>query len=321
MIKIGVIGAGNMGRNHLRILKELNNDFEVVGFTDKDDNNINFAKEAYKIEYFANVLDLVKSVDAVVIATPSSLHKEIGLLVAENSIHALIEKPITLNGNDGYLLCEKFAKNNKVLMVGHIERYNPVVAELKKILENEEIISIDVKRCSPFDPRISDTNVVFDLMIHDIDIIFNYLNTSPIASICSNLVSVSSNNADYVQSVVQHSSGAITSLVASRVTEDKIRTIEIHTKKAFIRADLLNRTLSVSRKTTFDLNVGYVPLYKQENIMEKIMVPNVEPLKAEYLEFAKAIVNNEVPLTNGIDATKAVKIAEQINLSVLKKLS
>lgn len=321
MIKIGVIGVGHMGRNHLRVLKELNRDFELIGFTDKSEENIKFAEETYKIKYFKEIEELLNNVDAVVIAAPSSLHKEIGLLAAKHKVHALIEKPIALSEEDGKILCEEFAKNNVILMVGHVERYNSVVSELKKIIEKEEIIAIEAKRCSPFDPRISDTNVIYDLMIHDIDIIFNYLNTTAIENISAKAINVMSNNrADYVQAVLQHSNGTISSLVASRVTEDKVRTIDVHTKKCFIRADLLNKTLTVSRKTTFNLDIGYVPTYKQENIIEKIIIPNVEPLKAEHLEFAKAINEQRTPLTSGKDATKAVTIAEKINQEELKKL-
>ncbi|MCI8699827.1 MAG: Gfo/Idh/MocA family oxidoreductase [Clostridia bacterium] len=320
MIKIGVIGTGHMGRNHLRVLKELNKDFELVGFSDKMEENIKFAEETYKIKYYKEIEELLNNVDAVIIAVPSSLHKEIGLMVAKHKVHALIEKPIALSEEDGKMLCEEFEKNNVRLMVGHVERYNSVVSELKKIIDNEEIIAIEARRCSPFDPRISDTNVIYDLMIHDIDIVFNYLNITPIENITSTAVNVMSNNrADYVQAVAQHTNGTISSLIASRVTEDKVRTIDIHTKKCFIRADLLNRTLTVSRKTTFDLNVGYVPTYKQENIIEKIMLPNVEPLRAEHLEFAKAIIEGRTPLTSGKDATKAVELAEKINLVELKK--
>lgn len=309
MIKIGVIGAGNMGKNHIRCINDLKNDFELVGFTDKLESNIKFVEEKYGIKYFENIEELLSKVDAVTIAAPSSLHKEIGMLAAKNKVHALIEKPIALNKNDADELCEEFKKNNVKLMVGHIERYNPVITELKKILENEQIIAIDAKRCSPYDPRIADTNVIYDLMIHDIDIIFNFLNTSPISSLNTSAVKVKSNRADYVQALVSHENGSISSVIASRATEDKIRKINIHTKNCYIVADLLNKTLTVSRKTSFDLDIGYVPTYKQENIIERIMIPNVEPLKAEYNEFARAIVEQKEPLTSGIDATKAVEIA------------
>ena len=321
MIKIGVIGAGHMGRNHIRCLSELKNTFELVGFSDKIEQNIKFIEENYQIKHFTQIEELLKNVEAVVVAAPSSLHKEIGMMVAKNKVHALIEKPIALSEEDGNLLCQEFKKNNVKLMVGHIERYNPVVTELKKVIQNEEIISIEARRCSPFDPRISDTNVIYDLMIHDIDIIFNYLNPIEIEEIVSKAVNVMSNNrADYVQAIAQHKNGTISSLIASRVTEDKIRTIDIHTKKSFIRADLLNRKLTVSKKVTFDLNTEKEPAYKQEKVEVKMIIPNIEPLRAEHLEFARAILENEKPLTCGEDANKAVSIAEEISNKNFKLL-
>jgi predicted dehydrogenase len=200
------------------------------------------------------------------------------------------------------------------LSVGHVERYNPAIIEMKKVLKDEHIIVIDVKRYSPFDPRISDTNVIFDLMIHDLDIVLNYLQPDPIGSLHANAVIVKSEKfSDYVQVSIQHKKGAISTICASRVTENKARTIDIHTKQAFIQADLLNKTLQVTRKTSFTLDVGYTPTYKQENIVEKIILPNVEPLKAELIEFANAINENRDTLTNGKDATNALHYAELIN--------
>jgi predicted dehydrogenase len=246
---------------------------------------------------------------------PSSLHREYGLLAVKHKQHTLIEKPIALQEADGILLCEEFDKIGKTLMVGHIERFNPAVIEMKKILENESgIVAIDAKRCSPFDPRIGDTNVIFDLMIHDLDIVLNYLQPQEVETLsASALVVHSRENSDYVQAMMQHKSGAISTVLASRATEDKIRTIDVHTKTSLIRADLLNKTLQVTRKTSFALDLGYTPMYKQENIVEKIMLPNIEPLKAELQEFAQAINSGKPALTDGRAATRAVHFAERIH--------
>jgi len=316
IIRLGVIGVGNMGRNHARNILELPNYFELVGCYDKSDENTRIVREKFGVNCFDDVEQLLAQTEAVVLAMPSSLHLEYGMFVTRFKQHVLIEKPIALTESDGKLLCETFADIGKTLMVGHIERYNPAVVEMKKILEEENgIIAIDVKRCSPFDKRIGDTNVIFDLMIHDLDIVLNYLQPNPVSSINARAVIVKSESySDYVQAIIQHETGAISTICASRVTENKIRTIDVHTNTSFIQADLLNKTLQVTRKTNIALDVvGYTPKYKQENIVEKIMLPNVEPLKAELIEFAEAIKENREPLTCGKSATKALHYAEYIH--------
>jgi len=314
MLKVGVIGVGNMGRNHVRNIIEMPNLFSYVGIYDPSPENNKIAKEQFGARCFESPEKLLNNTDAIVLAMPSSLHRKYGLLAVQYNQHALIEKPIALTEEDGALLCEEFAKIGKTLMVGHIERFNPTVIEMKKILEKENgIIAIEARRCSPFDNRIGDTNVIFDLMIHDLDIILNYLQPAPVTSMSANALIVKSENySDYVYATLQHKTGAVSTVCASRVTEEKIRTIDVHTKTSFIQADLLHKILNVTRKTSFALNVGYTPMYKQESIVEKIMLPNVEPLKAELIEFATAINENRQALTHGEDATKALHYAQSI---------
>ena len=314
-MKIGVIGVGNMGRNHVRNIMELPNHYELIGCYDSSEQNLRGIHEAYGVRCFDSADKLLNLTEAVVLAVPSSLHRQYGVMSAEHKQHVLIEKPIALSETDGNVLCDIFNGLGKVLMVGHVERYNPVVVEMKKVLETEcDIIAIDARRCSPFDKRIADTNVIFDLMIHDLDIVLNYIQPNAVKFITANAVIVkSASHSDYVQAIFQHETGAISTILASRVTEDKIRTIDIHTKHALIRGDLLNKTLNVIRKTSFNLDLGYTPTYKQENIVEKIILPNIEPLKAELIEFSNAIRENRVAQTNGKDAMKALHYAERIN--------
>ncbi len=315
MIKIGVIGTGSMGRNHVRNIAELSNFYEFVGFHDKIEANINFVKEKYGIPFYENCDELIDQVDAVVLAVPSSLHTQYGMKVMEKGKHALIEKPIALDEAEGKMLCKKFKEQGTVLMVGHVERFNPAVIEMKKVLEDEEIIAIDARRCSPFDPRISDTNVVFDLMIHDLDIVLNYIYPQGVKSLEARAVNVKSNNnlSDYVQALIQFDTGVIATVLASKITEDKIRTIDVHTKHSLVKADLLNKTLYITRKTLMQTESMQNATYKQETLVEKVMLPNVEPLKAELTEFANAIMQNRAALTSGEDAVNALHFAQQIN--------
>lgn len=311
-IKVGIIGVGNMGKNHLRLVREMSNLFEFVGVADPDKDRVKqleIPEDLYLPED-----ELIDKADAVVVAAPSSFHKKIALNIAKRKKHLLVEKPIALSEEDAKEVADAFKDIGKVLMVGHVERFNPTVLELEKILRDEKIVAIHVERCSSMDKRISDTDVVYDLMIHDIDIVLNAMNPGAevkrIASFGKKVYS--ENYVDYVESAMQFDNGIIASVISSRSTESKIRRVFVHCESGFIDADLLNRTLSISRKTTYHLNVGYDPVYKQENVVEKVFVSNVEPLRAELQHFYDCIVEGKKPRTSGESAVKSIHVLDMI---------
>lgn len=311
-VKVGIIGAGNMGKNHIRLAREMNNEFEFVGVHDPDENRIRtLGLEDY---YYETEDALIEAADAVIVAAPSSLHKKIALKVAAAGKHLLVEKPIALSAEDAQEVVDAFADTKQVLQVGHVERFNPVVLELEKIVKNEDVVAVHIERCSSMDRRISDTDVVYDLMIHDIDILINGLMSgTEVTSVISQGTKVYSQNyMDYVESLFKFDNGVVASVVSSRTTESKIRKVEIHCRNAFIDADLLNRTLTISRKTTYNLDIGYDPVYRQENIVEKVFVSNEEPLKAELKHFHQCICESRPAKTSGKSAVKSVRILDKI---------
>lgn len=315
-IKIGIIGTGNMGRNHLRILNEEKSTFELIGFFDGNPDTAKNLSNTFNVWAAKSAEELMEKVEAVVIALPSSLHIEMALKTAKFGLHTLVEKPLALNVKDAQKICDAYETAGKVLMVGHVERYNPVVIELQKILKDEQIIAVEAHRCSPYDGRISDADVISDLMIHDIDILFNCLLVDPIEKLQAHGKNiVSQGNLDFVQAIFSMKNGIMASVTASRITEDKVRTIDIHTRSAFIRADLLTRTLQITRRTNYTLDTGYTPTYRQENIIEKVMVPMFEPLRKELGTFADCINENKTPPTDGKCASNAIMLAESIRSS------
>lgn len=312
-LKIGVLGAGNMGKNHIRVLSELSTIYDLVGFFEPRDKNAEEVEEKFNIKRYKNVEELIAMADAIDIVVPSSLHYDIAMKVAQSKKDCFVEKPLTLTSDDAIKLGKEFKKANKKLMVGHIERFNPTINELEKILANEEIVHIDIHRCSPYDGRINDADVVQDLMIHDIDILINALVDSEIVSLSALGTQVyNKENMDVVSALLRFENGITASIMASRVTEEKIRTVEIHTKNSYILVDLLNRKIQISRKTKFKLDIGFMPLYRQENIIEKIVVPAQEPLREELIHFANVIINNTQPKTSADDAIKAIQLTERI---------
>lgn len=311
-VKVGIIGAGNMGKNHIRLTRELNNEFELIGVHDPDEERINML--GLFDQYYDNEDDLINAVDAVIIAAPSSLHKKIALKVATAGKHLLVEKPIALSAPDAQDVVDAFAKTERVLQVGHVERFNPVVLELEKIVKNEDVVAVHIERCSSMDRRISDTDVVYDLMIHDVDILINGLmsNTEVTSVVSQGSRVYSKDYMDYVESLFKFDNGVVASVVSSRTTESKIRRIQVHCRNSFIDADLLNRSLTISRKTTYNLDVGYDPVYRQENIVEKVFVSNEEPLRAELKHFHDCIAEGKPTKTNGKSATKCIRVLDII---------
>lgn len=311
-VKVGIIGAGNMGKNHIRLTREMNNEFEFMGVFDPDKNRIETL--GLSDYYFETEDALIDAVDAVIVAAPSSLHRNIALKVAKAGKHLLVEKPISLSAEDAQEVVDAFADTKQVLQVGHVERFNPVVLELEKIVRNEDVVAVHIERCSPMDRRISDTDVVYDLMIHDIDILVNGLMPDAnVSAIVSQGAKVYSENfMDYVESLFKFDNGVVASVVSSRTTESKIRRIQLHCRNSYIDADLLNRTLMISRKTTYTLDIGYDPAYRQENIVEKVFVSNEEPLKAELKHFHNCIEESKPAKTSGKSAVKSVKVLDAI---------
>lgn len=320
-IKIGVIGAGNMGKNHIRLLSEMRSEFDLCGVFDIDEEKVR--KIGYGGKVFASVELLLSSVDAAIIAVPSFLHKEMALKASEYKVNLLVEKPLALNANDATQICDAYKTlDAKILLVGHVERFNPVVQELEKILKNEKIIAVDIERCSPADRRISDTDVIYDLMIHDVDILLNAIqpNVRFKKLYAFGRTVYNERNVDYAQAIFKFDNNVQASITASRATEDKIRKIKVHCEDAFIDCDLLHRGITITRKTHYKLDTGYSPVYKQENVLERVFVPNIEPLKAELLYFADCIRNGKALNNTGEIAERDLLVLDKIKERVYDEM-
>lgn len=313
--KVGVLGVGNMGRNHLRVLSSMP-EFELIGCYDISPNASAEQAELYGITSFPTPESLYEAVDVAHIVVPSSLHKEYAIEAANAKCHILVEKPLALTESDAQAIIDACDSNNVMLCVGHVERFNPAIVTLADIISQEEIISVSFERMSPFDGRISDADVVQDLMIHDLDVL-NSIISNPIKRVVSHGAKVYTDKLDYAQALITYEGGMVASLTASRVTESKVRKAEINARNAFIGVDYLNRTVEISRKTNFTLDIGHPTQYKQENIIEKVFVPFKEPLRAEFEHFAQCITSGKKPATNGEMGKKALELCVKISSEAL----
>lgn len=312
IVKIGVIGAGSMGRNHVRILSAGHASYEFAGFYDADAQRAEAVARQFGVRAFPSLEALWERVDAVTIAAPSSLHRELALTAAAHGLHALVEKPLALNLADAEEIQSAFAAAGRTLAVGHVERYNPVVTELRKLLRHEKILALEVRRYSPYNGRITDANVVQDLMIHDIDLVCGVLLPETLQTVHAVGEIAASGKLDYVQSLLRFAGGTVATLGASRVTESKVREIAVHTDRSYILADLLNRSLAVLRNTNLVIDQGEASAYRQDSVTQKIFVPMVEPLQMELFDFVDCIRQGRTPEAGGPVACRAIAVAETI---------
>ena len=317
-LKVGVIGAGVMGSNHIRVYSEMPHDVDLIGIFEPDTEKANFFTDRYGIIAFESAEELLGNVQAVSITAPTSLHFKLGMLCAEKSVHALIEKPIAANYTEGKQINDAFIKNDLVIQVGHIERFNPAIVELKSIIQGFNVLSISFERLS-VDRRIKDASVVHDLMIHDIDIL-NWLVGDKIKHIYATGIvnAIGNDSVDFAQALVKFQSGVTASLTASRITEDKVRTISIHTDESFITVDCVSRSICINRKTNAQLNTSKSALYRQETIVEKLIVPQYEPLRAQLNSFVESVRKRTPPLVSGATALTALEIADIIQNKILE---
>lgn len=317
-LRVAVVGTGNMGIHHLRNYYH-NPDVELVGFVETNEKNAEKVKAKYQIEHFADYKKVLGKVDAISIATPTCTHFEIASFFLSHQIHVLLEKPITDSIEEAEDLIEIAKQQNTLLSIGHIERFNPVIQELKNILKKESPVFIEIHRESPFDPRIYDVDVVSDLMIHDIDALY-YILKRKLNIVSSTGVKVHSNKSDLVNVQLISDDNVLVNITTSRATEQKIRSWRIILKDKLIEADLLERKLYLSSRTEvgkkiFDTNADHQ--YTQEQITAKILVKNDEPLQIEIDNFIQSILGNTVLEVEGKDGLKALKLVKEIQQKII----
>lgn len=313
MLRIGVIGTGHMGKNHVRVLSEEKR-FNLVGIYDKDQVEAHDIAAKYEIQAFESIEDLLDNVEAVVIAVPSSLHKEIALEVANHGVHALVEKPLATNSKDAKEIDEVFSNKGLVLTVGHIERFNPVFRELQKITSSKDIFYTEATRYSPFSGsgRITDTSVVEDLMIHDVDLVCALMDGKELTSIHGRGESIKSGRTDFATCLMDFGGEAHAVVNASRISQNKERKIVVHTQDSCVVADLLAKTLEVYKSTNLIVDLTKDNSYKQDGVVQKIFVPMEEPLKAELVAFYDSVENKKPVVVSGAVGVKAIEICEKV---------
>jgi len=315
-INVGVIGVGGMGKNHVRSYAALNHKCKLVGIYDKNCTVKEEVAQGYGVNSSSTVENLLADVEAINIATPTTTHFEIAMKAIKKGKHVLIEKPITGTVEEAQTLLAEAKKRNLIVQVGHIERFNPVIKALPGILEDKKIIALDVQRMGPYDPRIGDTDVIQDLMIHDIDVV-NSIVSSSLERISASARKVKSKeHMDYAVANLIMNDGVIATLTASRVTNKKVRKMAITTGDSYIEVDYLQRKITITQRGSLAASNSE---YQRENELEETYDNEEEPLKLQLLHFISCIENGTRPIINGTDGLQALKYTKVIQNQVYRK--
>lgn len=299
MLRVGVVGVGNMGKHHARIYSELSKEGKVE-FVGVADVNLERAKEVasqFKTKAFGDYRELVGEVDAVSIAVPTSLHKQVVLEFIENGVSVLIEKPIAESIESAQEIIRAAKKNNVTLMVGHVERFNPAVLKLKEAINQGllgEIVTMNAKRVGPMVVRIADVGVIIDLAVHDIDVM-SFLSASKVKEVYAKARNVKhpAKVDDYALILLGFDRGMDGVIETNRLTPHKTRTLNIVGTKGIAYLDYINQSLVV---------------YDEEWVKEA-KIQKQEPLRNELEHFIKCVKEKEVPLVSGEDGLHALEVA------------
>jgi predicted dehydrogenase len=294
-----------MGSHHARVYAALTGACTLAGVYDPDPERAATVAKRWDAHAYDTLEDMLRDVDVVSVASPSSLHFHHTALALEHGLDVLVEKPLSVTVENARML-ERMASlrpTKPVVQVGHIEHFNPAIVELRKLVGEYPPIAIDMQRLGPFDGRISDTDVVQDLMLHDIHVLTTIADSPLVRVQASGRRVRSEEHTDYAVATFVFESGLIATLSASRVTEEKIRRMTVTAAEAHITLDSMNRSLELSRWTSLRGSAGGDSAgYRQESVLERVFVPIEEPLVAQIQSFLKCVRERgapEVPLRTG----------------------
>ncbi len=297
-LRLGVVGAGVMGSNHARVLAGLPG-VVLIGVADPLAENRKRVTEMAACPTFASVDELLDAgIDAVTIAAPTHLHRDVSLACIARKIHVLVEKPIATTGEEGHEIVNAAREAGVTLMVGHVERFNPAVAAIKQALKGEEILSIGITRVGPFPPRMSNVGVVIDLAVHDIDLI-RWFTDSDIIDVQPQLASAVAEREDIALLQFRTASGVLAHINTNWLTPFKARNVTVATRDKYVQGDLLTR--QVTECFGFQRDGSYS--------MRHLSVGHDEPLRAELTAFIKAVRTGTPPAVTGEEGVASLEIA------------
>lgn len=320
MLKVGILGAGHLGKIHIQQWKEIAG-IELVGFFDPNDENAAGTIAQYQVPRYTDLEQLIHSVDAVDIVAPTTAHYELAKICLLNGKHIFVEKPLAHTLDEARELVTLVNEANVKCQVGHVERYNPAFLALKN--ESLQPMFIEAHRLAQFNPRGTDVAVILDLMIHDIDIVL-HLVKSPVKRISASGVSVISETADIANARIEFDNGCVANLTASRISLKKMRKMRLFQRDAYIGIDFLDKKAEVIRLKDEGMKQGMLDfpldIGNGEKKIISVQMPEVEntnAIRMELTDFAAAVRQGRQTAVTVHDGYHAMDVAHQI----LRKMS
>ena len=322
MLKVGVLGAGHLGKIHLRLLNQ-SEKYELVGFYDPFEDNAKKVAAEFGYRKFDTIADLIAAVDVVDIVTPTLSHHDCAVEVIKAGKHVFIEKPISNTVTEAEEIIALAKEYNVKGQVGHVERFNPAFTAVKNQIQNP--MFIETHRLAEFNPRGTDVPVVLDLMIHDIDAILSVVK-SKVKAVHASGVSVLSQSPDISNARIEFENGCVANITSSRISMKNMRKSRFFQKDAYISVDYLDKVCEIVKMKDAPEIPGDFDMILQNAEGEKKQIyfdnPSVEPNNAildELNAFADAINNNTTPIVTLEDGTEALRVAYMIIDSMERK--
>jgi predicted dehydrogenase len=306
-LRVGVIGVGHLGKHHARIYSQLASEqdgIELAAIVDLLPGRAAEIAAPHRAEVLTDFHAIIGKVDAVSLAVPTTEHARIGIELLDNGIDILVEKPIAASIEESRKLIDAAARNNRILQVGHVERFNPVVRAATDVATQPQFF--EIHRLAVFTLRSLDIDVVLDLMIHDLDVVLSLVD-SPVAEVRAVGIPVLSQKADIANARVEFENGCVANLTASRVSFEKVRKLRFFQPSDYISVDYASQS-----GTMVSLRMG--------RVMERKLEPAVtEPLKLELEAFVDCVRKRTTPVVSGEDGLRALELAMKINEQIAQR--
>jgi len=313
MLKVGIFGAGHLGKFHLNNWQEID-DVEVVGFYDPNDETANEVENKFELKRFTSIDKLMDKCDAVDIIAPTNFHFDLCQAAIKKGKHVFVEKPMADTLEQGKQIVQMVKEAGVKLQVGHVERFNPAFLALKNISLNP--MFIEVHRLAQFNPRGTEVSVILDLMIHDIDIVLKLVK-SDVKNISASGVAVMTDTPDIANVRIEFNNGCVANLTSSRISMKKMRKMRLFQKDAYIGIDFLEKKTEIIKLKTseddnaFSFDIETPSGNKTLAIINPVAQP-VNAIKEELQSFVNSVIQNKTTIVNEIDGYLAMEVAHKI---------
>jgi len=303
-VRAAVVGTGEFGRNHARVYRELEG-AELIGIYDQDRQRAEAIAAQFETKALRSLAEVCELAEAVSVAVPTVAHAEVGCQLLESGLDVLVEKPIAVDLSEADSLLEAARRHKRILQVGHVERFNPAVAAIEPILNRP--LFFEVHRLGVFTPRSLDVEVIYDVMIHDLDILLALVK-EPVTELKAVGIPVLTDKVDIAHARLEFEGGAVANVTASRVSTERVRKMRFFQQHEYISLDYARRDA---------LRVGVKrPGPQPEFLFEKLPAPDVEPLHAELEAFHEAVRTRREPRSNGVAGRAALELASRVMASI-----